>query len=49
MLLNWIGLLGIQTLCSLMGLVVYAKYFNCDPIGNKVTSSFNSYIQYQRL
>ena len=39
LLINLVGLIVITVLCFLAGLVIYAKYFDCDPIKNKVKNN----------
>ena len=34
--MNMVGLMVVVGLCSIGGLVIYAKYFECDPLKNKV-------------
>ena len=38
MFISWFGILLVQIPCVLLGLTMYAKYHNCDPISNKVIS-----------
>ena len=37
LILNGIGLSVVMTLCSFIGLVIFATYWECDPVKNKVT------------
>ena len=38
--MNMVGLIIVVGLCSIGGLVIYAKYFECDPLKNKVRRKF---------
>ena len=38
MFISLFGILLVQIPCMLLGFTIYAKYYNCDPISNKVIS-----------
>lgn len=46
LLLNAPGMFIIITLCSLTGLVLYARYADCDPLASKVVSNPNQLLPY---
>lgn len=43
MIINSFAVVSVITLCCLLGLVVYARYYDCDPITANVLSHYKKF------